>query len=122
MREQRSVCSHDDDDRADIVAPSIKRYLVTHGSSGDAKQVADAKIALDQHANCIATKAFRQFARGLAGAALEFEAYHSGPAAYVALGDWPRVRILHCGNRVVRLYMEAVDVVQFTIPRFGDNR
>src|ERR1700723_852931 len=101
---------------------SIDRDYIAHRRSADAKDVADAKIALNQHTNRESTQIFRKFARRSPCAALEFEADHAGAAAHVALSDWSRVRILHCGNRVVRLYMEAVDVVQFTIPRFGDNR
>src|ERR1700721_2164303 len=122
MGQKGCICGDDDDYRADIGPMSIERDLIAHRRSGDSKEVADAKIALDQHTHCVTTQIFRKIARRCACAALEFEADHAGAAPHVALSDWSRVRILHCGNRVASLYMEAVDVVQFTIPRFGDNR
>src|SRR5579864_3329950 len=99
----------------------IERNLVAHRGAGDAEEVANAKIALDQHSNCIATKAFHELAGGCAGATLEFEADHSGTAAHVTLCDGSRVCVLHSRVCVFRLHVETIDVVQVAIPSFRNN-
>src|SRR4029077_12450868 len=115
-RQQGGVCSDDHDDRADIGAMSIERDLIAHGHSGDTKQVAHAKVALNQHANGVAAKIFRDLAGRCACTTLEFETNHSGATAHVALSNWSRMRVLHRGDRVLGLYVKAIDVVQFAIP------
>src|ERR1700751_3124838 len=122
MRQQRSICGHHNDDRANVRAMGIKRNLVAHRDASDAKEMAGAKITLDEYANRVATKGIRELARRGACSALEFEADHSRTAAHVALCNGSRMCVLHSGVCVFRLYVETIDVVQVTIPSLRHNR
>src|ERR1700679_3930764 len=62
------------------------------------------------------------FAGRGADAAFETEATHSGAAADIALGDGTCLRGLYSSDGGLGLNMKALDVVQFSVPGFGDNR
>jgi hypothetical protein len=47
---------------------------------------------------------------------------HSGAAADIAFFDWPGFRGVDGVERVLGLYVEAIDVVEPAVPRFGDYR
>src|SRR5579862_2765122 len=121
MRQQRSVCGHHNDDRANVRATAIKRNLVAHRDARDAKEMTGTEITLNECANRVATKVFRELARRGACSALEFEADHSGAATHVALCNRSRMCVLHSGVCVFRLYVETIDVVEIAIPSLRHN-
>src|SRR6202034_3941311 len=83
--------------------------------------LAIAGIALDQNADCVGVIAQIHFAGCRADAAFETETAHSRAAADIALGDGTCLRGLYGSDGSLGLNMKALDVVQFSVPGFGDN-
>src|SRR3989442_1088811 len=98
------------------------RNLLADRCAGDAQETARAVIRLHEDADSVATEARVDLARGGPAAALEAVADHAGAAADVAFGDAARSRGVERREDVLRLHVEAVDVVEKAVPRFGDDR
>src|SRR5580704_19608964 len=81
-----------------------------------------AEIALSQHTHRIAAEFLRKLPRRGPRAALEFKTNHPGPAAYISLGNRPRMRIMHGGECVFRFHVKPVDIVQIAVPGFSHYR
>src|SRR6267378_8517552 len=90
--------------------------------SGDAKILARAEVALDEDPDGVAAVFFRELARRCADASFEAAADHAGATADIAFVDATRLRGFDGVESVLGFDVEAVDVVQPTIPGFSDDR
>ena len=95
--------------------------LAPHWNAGNAQLIALAVIALHQHSHRVAAIFCGEDARGGADAALEFVADHAGAAADIAFLDCTAVRAVDGVKYVLRLDVEAIGVVEISVPGLRDD-
>ncbi len=129
MRKQRRIRGHHHDDRA--IFTLAERFcravrgilwdLPAHWYSRNAQVRPSPKIALHQHADGVPALFRGQLSRRCANPAFEFVAYHSRAAANVTFLDGSRRSGLNGMERMFRLHVEAIDIIQPSVPRLRDN-
>ncbi len=141
MGQKRSIGSNDDDDRphvalcvaskrrlrrpagwTDLCIRHSLRNLLANRHAGDGQLRAAPAVALDQDPHRVPAIFFWQHARCRSRSALEAVAHHPRSAARVAFGYRAGPRGIEGGKHVIRLDVEAIDVVQIPIPGLGDYR
>src|SRR5262245_4600075 len=95
--------------------------LLTDGNARDSQVAARAEIALHEHADRVPSLCGRQLSRRGTDAALEAEARHASAAADHAFLWQTAGRGVEGAQRVVLSHVEAVDVIQASVVRLGDD-
>ncbi len=126
MRHERRIRRHDNDDGSVVLIRKRRRRVRIFAldfpadrNSRDAQILPRAVVALNQYANRV-LPAFRcEPPRRCANASFESVAHHSRAAANCAFRHRARLRGIDGVKRVLRFYVEAVDVVQPSVPGLG---
>jgi hypothetical protein len=121
--EERRVRRQDDDDRAGALRPAGQRDTVspdpgTDGHAVHRQALAPPVIRLDEHPDHVPVDGH---ARRRPDPALEAVADHPGAAADVPFRHRPVRRGIDRSEDVLRQHVEAVDVVEETVPRLRDD-
>src|SRR5438132_13792469 len=119
MGQQRSVRGDDDDDGSCLIAfynrlqtRGLFWDLFAHRHNGDAQISARPVVALHENANCIAAELGIEHARRGPDPAFELIAYHSRAATDCAFFDRATGSRIKRAERMLRLDMKSVDVIQ----------
>ena len=96
--------------------------LATYRNAGNPQLTPPSGIALNENANGVTATLRIQLARRGADPALEAEAHHPRSASDSSFGYRSASRSIEGANRVFRLHVEAVHIVQQTIVGFRNNR
>src|SRR5205823_13718891 len=96
-------------------------YLLANWHTGNPQLFAIAIIALHQHSDGVAAVFRTKLAGSSSNPALEFVAHHSCPAAGAAFLHRAAVCRVERLEHVLRLNLETVNVIQPSVPGFGDH-
>ena len=123
MREQGGIRRNHDDDRAGFLLPNGSfGELRPTGTPATINWVAQPVIRLNEHAHGVSPAALNHLPRRRADPSLELVADHARAAADVPFLHGPRPGTGQGREDVLRLHVKAVDVIQVTVPRLGDDR
>src|ERR1051325_9322229 len=120
MRQKRRIRRNHNNDRTTLLTVNrILGNLFPDWNSRYGQLRAPTTVRLHQNSHYITAALFVENARGRSGSALEFVANHSGPAANATFGDWATLGAFERVDRIIRLNVKAVDVIEIPVPGFG---